>query len=280
LADLIDVRKQVMIILSNIGTDIKLAANPLHVCHSLFALLTSYVVDPVNTVGPVKASAQFLMPRPGSMQPDMFYRPPATADHALEALSRMMITDDNRAVMSSYSTTQLWTLFDGLCRMLPVSDQDFQLFRLQNHLEWLAYSERITLCLYSVAYLAPVSLKTRMRKDISYRKLFRGLIERQIRSANGQPIAAEWDKNPFSVQCRRLIETLGIIVDKQDNFTTTKMLPFGSKDDAGFGDRGDGDEAGVFPRDDLLHLLSHIKGVDEAVIVEVSRWASEGKSRR
>jgi len=119
-----------------------------------------------------------------------------------------------------------------------------------------------------------------MRKDLSYRKLFRGLIERQIRSANGQPIAAEWDKNPFSVQCRRLIETLGIIVDRQDNFTTSKLLPFGSKDDLGFGDRGDGDEPGVFPRDDLLQLLSHIKGVDEAVIVEVSRWSSEGKNTR
>lgn len=227
LPDLIAVRKEVLNILVNLCGFIPFSSSE----HSsrakrVFALASSYLVDPAETVPPL----QWVMQN-SSGGTTMNVRAPLLPDAALEVFTRISQPDVNRqAIGTSVPRAWLWQLIESLVYRLPSSDQDFRLCRDEG---WLSYIEKLVLGLYSLAYLIPPDLKQRVKKDrsLSFGRVMLRFIKRFAKQPEIRQTAA------FCM--RRAIETLKVIDDGDDAFESVQPsmppLSFGM----GYGEHGD-----------------------------------------
>ncbi|KAF8633935.1 hypothetical protein AX15_001119 [Amanita polypyramis BW_CC] len=225
LSDLVALRKDILYTLVNIAPFIELAQNgqtfvitPTTVKRAI-NLVSSYLIDSAEAVSPY-----------GLVQLTGSLKPPSLADAALEVFTKISQTDSNRQVIAQVvSHRSIRRLFESLVRRLPVVDADFQIVMREI---WMGYIEKDLMAVYSLAFLAPPSVKQVLKKD---RRLgFKNVMLRLIRKFLWYP-----DHKNFMVAARRAVEAMKVLDDGEDAFDTsqsvTPMLSFGM----GYGEAGE-----------------------------------------
>jgi len=256
LGDLVALRKDVLYMLVNTAPFIDLAQHHrssalLIIAKRVFDLIASYLIDPSEAISPYA-----LVQQSGSL------KPPSLADTALEVFTRVCQTDANRQVIAQVvSQSSIRRLFESLVHRLPVVDADFQLAVREI---WLPYVEKTIMGIYSLAFLAPPSLKQVLKKD---RKLgFKGVVLRMIRKFLWYP-----DHKNLMVAARRATEAMKMLDDGEDTFdagqATAPTLAFGM----GYGEACDsGTERGTGllggHRDMAWEMLMHREVLNDVVM--------------
>ncbi|KAF8640437.1 hypothetical protein AX17_000102 [Amanita inopinata Kibby_2008] len=224
MSDVIAVRKDVLLTLVNTAPFIDLAQNRwssdfILGTKRVFHLLTSYLIDSAEAVSPY-----------GLVQLNGSLKPPFLADVALEVFTRLSQSDSNRQIIAqAVPQTAIRRLFESLIHRLPVVDADFQLITRE---PWMGYVEKTIMATYSLAFLAPPTLKQALKKD---RKLgFKTVMLRIIRK-----FLVYSDQKMFMVGARRAVEAMKMLDDGEDLFDTSQStaptLSFGM----GYGEVGD-----------------------------------------
>lgn len=222
LNDFIPLRKDVLQILFNIGPYVTLSSSNKRDAIRAFELFASYLVDPSDALSPFNIVLQTNMAKPS-----------AFFDVAMDGFTRICHPDTNRLVLSkAIPESWMWSLFESLVHRLPVDNSDYNLL---SRSEWLAYTERVVLLLYSVAFLAPPAFKQRVKSDrhLALAKVFLRLIRKMT-------ILCPSDyRAHYQVIVRRAVEMLKLIDDAEDSFevspSTMPTLAFGM----GYGEQGE-----------------------------------------
>ncbi len=233
LSDLVLVRKDTLYTLVNLAGYITL---PLPSSHSpliaqmtkrAFELVASYLVDPSEAVSPF-ASVQLTGQSPSTPS-----RPSPLADAALEVFTRFSHSDLNRQTLAQViSKPHTCQLFEALVYRLPLTDADFQLFVRE---AWLSYLEKMIMSLYSLAFLAPPSLKQRLKTDrkLGFKTVMFRLVQKFMTNPNHEL------RMLFLLCSRRAIETMKVLDDEGDPFDTTEATTTTLSFGMGFSDLGD-----------------------------------------
>lgn len=231
LSDLVAVRKDTVQILINIGphTLLSRSDSSSRNARRAFELLVSYFTDPGEAVPPYQCLIQTM----GGGQPThATHKPPSAADCALEAFTRICQPDDNRQLFSKAVPQEwLWTVFEALVHRLPIADNDYSLLTRE---AWMAYFERVIQAIYSLAFLSPPNVKTRVKTDRRLR--FNKVMLRIFRKLTQLPSDL---RQHFMVSVKRGIEATKLIDDAEDTFDTSHStlptLSFGM----GYGEHGE-----------------------------------------
>lgn len=223
LSDLVTIRKDTLYTLINLAGLLNFGSphpqSITQVSKRIFELVASYLVDSTEAVSPF--SSIQVVGQPLNAPP----KPSALVDTSLEVFTRFSLSDANRQALAQIiPKLHIWELFEALIHRLPITDLDFQLFGRE---AWLSYLEKMVMSLYSLSFLAPPSLKQRLKSD---RKLgFKTVMFRLVQKFLTHP-------NPefrmlFFLCSRRAIEAMKILDDEGDLFdtpeTTTATLSFG-----------------------------------------------------
>ncbi|KAI0670013.1 hypothetical protein C8Q78DRAFT_992406 [Trametes maxima] len=277
LTDLVTVRKDVMNLLLNIALHINLSpVSPskqvLLTVRRAYEVLASYLVDVSEAVSPFQWILQTGIP-PAVHQP----KPPGLADMALETFSRFTLPDDNRQVVSrAVPQAWLWTLLEALVHRLPVADNDFQVIMRD---VWLTYVERLIMALYSLAFLAPPTVKERAKRDrtLGFAKVMLRLVKKFTVHAPPEL------RHHFAISVRRAVEAMKIVDDAADAFdqgtAAVPTLAFGM----GYGEQGDSRiERGMgllsgYQEDITLGLMMHPELVDAMLFSELESLVRVGR---
>ena len=235
LVDVLTIRKEVIHMLVSFGwsidlsSDASLSKTARLTIRRAFELMASFLVDPSEAISPF----QYVL-HTGVNTHHKPPAPPSLANHALEAFVRFTLPDDNRrAVAHAVPGAWVWTLFEGLVHRLPVTDADFQTIMRES---WIAYTERLVLALYALAFLAPPALKERAKRDAAL-----GLPKVVLRLLRKLTLAVPPEsRGMFVGLLRRAIELLKVVDDAADAFdagtAAGPTLAFG----VGYGEHGDG----------------------------------------
>lgn len=233
LRETLQVRKDALAIVQRLaGTELVLNGHSVATMATFFDLLRFFVLDAGAFEEREGASHLFeQVPVPGAvpslkMNPEA-YRAPLHADAALQALSRFALLDVNREALAAWVPAPIVVqLAHRLVRLLPVTDTDFQRLGSETRLE---YIESVALCLYNIVYLAPPSVKATLSGTGGTPRL----LFRTVRRLLG--MASDYTRNPFSILCRRLVETLRLLSDAEDMFGEPPLLGmyWPAHDDAG-----------------------------------------------
>lgn len=264
LPDLVKVRKEVLTIVANIAPNIALHAHPPHVQQRLFALLTSFIMDPCELCSPAAVVMQSGALSAASV------RPPPSVDLALDAFSKLSQPDQNREeICTRISTSWLWSLFTSLVHRLPVSSEDFAI-SMRMHDVWLGYIEKVVMSIYSLCFLAAPQLKYKIKMDktLGFVKIILRMVKRFIGVQHPEM------RQYFIVSSRRAIEALKLVDDETDVFespqTTGPILAFGM----GFGESdskqmetGNGLLAGF--QDDVAWSMMLLPHVDDVMFADL-----------
>ena len=208
LKDVIDVRKHVLIILYGL--------RPAHVhlknaseerTRMLFDLLSSFVLDQEESLPPSQLIAA-LVGTPDSV-------PPALTEMALEAFTQLALADENRKhIARAIPAPRIAGLFNALVHRLPIRERDYQTVFRQ---AWLVWTEHIIMALYTLAFLAPPSVKRAIRSDT--RLGLGGILLRLVRRFTAAMPHPEYREH-FTVVTRRAVELAKVIDDAEDVFDT------------------------------------------------------------
>nr|VWO96783.1 ARID domain-containing protein [Ganoderma boninense] len=281
LSDLIALRKDLVHMVVNFGVFIGLLPTPVpskqmqRTIRRAYAVMASFVVDPSETVSPfqyiLQTGIQLTQPQPKPPAP------PSLANQALEALARFTLSDDNRrAVAMSVPTAWLWTTFEALVHRLPVTDHDFHAIMRE---PWIGYVERLVLCLYAIAFLAPPELKERAKRNstLGFSKIVLRLLKKFVLHT---PVDS---RNTFAFLVGRAIELLKLVDDAGDSFdpgnAAMPLLSFGM----GYGEHGDNRvERGLgmlcaYQEDVTLGLMMHSELLDAALFSELESLVRVGR---
>lgn len=206
-ADLLAVRKDAVVLIAQIGLQIEVDKLPRRTARQIFDLLLFFLsqpsdVDLPGSFGGSPAGRAAL--RMGSYG--------TYTEAALTALSQVATRDGNRETFGSLaSPSQVFDLFDALFQCLPITDEDVQGL-LQHPMESIYRFERLALCLYNLAFLAPAEVKNRIRQRPGFARVILTIIGKfQALSGAGSVAARE-----FSVFCRRLLELMDILSKSPD----------------------------------------------------------------
>lgn len=220
------VRKEVLMIVSNLaGEALTLRHQDRETVRALFELLASFIleagaVEEMDHAAEIAELAATLPP--GASAPPVIRRIPYHADLALDALSKLALPDENREVLCDLiDGRDLERLVSEMVRMLPMTEADFKVLNTEHR---LGYCERLSMCLYNLAFLAPPSVKLRLRRIPGLSGMVLRIVKKLARAT------PEFSRNPFSVLCRRLVEALRLISEGQDMFGAPALLGFGFAD--------------------------------------------------
>ncbi|TFY72887.1 hypothetical protein EVG20_g112, partial [Dentipellis fragilis] len=280
LADLVAIRRDALYLLVNLGPAVRFApsqaaaASPpttsVDLARRTFELVSSYIVDPSETVTPVVLIMQ------SDMVPNGNIKPPPLVDAALEVFTRLGQPDSNRQVISK-AVPREWQrqLFEALVHRLPLTDHDFQITTRE---VWLSYVEKIVMSLYALAFLAPPSLKQELKQDrrLGFSKVMLRLVKKLTINVPGDV------RTYFNVAAKRATEALKVLDDGKDSFDTSKStngppLSFG----VGYGEvgedrveRGTGMLGGF--QEDVVWGVMMQKEVDDSMFRELESLARVG----
>ncbi|ORY34098.1 hypothetical protein BCR39DRAFT_463099 [Naematelia encephala] len=192
------VRRDVVTILANLGAHVRLPSMPFDATLAIFRLLASFLSCGFETLlslespyGPHLSSRESPPPVLHST-----YR-------ALEAFSKLAGPDGNREVLGRVPSSELLSLFQSLMRLYPVTIRSRE--AMVTIEEFLGYTECLALSTYSLAFLAPLSVRTAMRSSPGASAVLTRIV---FDTATRGP---DFKANPFAVLCRRLCETLGVL---------------------------------------------------------------------
>lgn len=228
LTDLLAVRKDVLLTLTNIAGFVHFPAPPSKPsartkCDIVraFDLVASYIADPAEAVSPF-ALVMMSGLAPTVQQP----RPSTLVEAALEVFTRLVLPDDTRQLFSIVVPSRwLSDLMEALVHRLPLTDPDFQVLMRET---WLGYIEKVLLSLYTIAFLAPPQLKKRIKTDraLAFPKVMLRLSKKLFLLSQAPEV-----RNHLAAVVRRAIEIMKLIDDAEDMFDTSQatvpMLSFG-----------------------------------------------------
>lgn len=224
--DLLQVRRDAMHIFMDSASTINLSAHHPSVCIQLFELISSFLVDPFEAVGPF-AVATMKGPNTSSVPP-----PPALAEMALELFTKVAQPDQNRLQLAKHvSQEDRWRLFEALLHRLPVSDRDYKLVMAES---WFGYIDKLIFALYCLVFMAPPAVKHKIRRKTSLG--FGPILLRMIKRFALQ-FPPEY-RQIYVYSARRAIETLKLVDEGKDSFETPEnsmpSVAFGM----GYGEEG------------------------------------------
>lgn len=197
LYELARVRRDVLTILSNLGSHIKLRDASRSSTEQILSVVSSFLSSGFS----MQAAKETLYgpPQPHDAAPTTRH----SVNRAVEAFCKLSWSDANREVMSKCSTSHLVTIFSSMLKLLPVQRRHFDLLCTSE--EYLGQTECLALSLYSLAFLAPLSTRAIMRNLPGAQAVLTRLVfDLPARGGEVRP-------NPFAVLVRRLVETLGIL---------------------------------------------------------------------
>jgi hypothetical protein len=234
--DLLSVRKDTLEILANFGDRVSLDAHEgdQSTPRALLALLNFFLTD-ASDRDQMSHDASPIPPPPLSTGSSSGHPPPSTirspvrtgaigrhVDVALTVLSRVLVTDSNRASIASLPAAStiptLAHLFEALLQLLPLSESELEAGLTTE--PGLVIVERIAMSLYNVAFL----LDERSKAHFGQRPGVTRLLARIIRKFSsyvppipaGAPtgtVGADYARNPYAVLCDRCMETLRLLSD-------------------------------------------------------------------
>jgi SWI/SNF chromatin-remodeling complex subunit SWI1 len=215
LQDLIALRKNVLFTVASLAPAIQFTDDPtefaVRMSRRVFELVSSFIIDPVEALSPSGCAVVS-----GSAINNQLV-PPIFPDVALELFTRLSQPDNNRRILSqTIPQPWIWELFEALVHRLPVVDADFHLAARET---WLSYLEKVIMAMYSLCFLAPPSLKSRIKDDTSlgFTKTVIRMIYKFLTNPNP-------DVRSCLVVCsRRAIETMRVVDDSEDAFDTPKV---------------------------------------------------------
>ncbi|WFD34709.1 hypothetical protein MCUN1_001553 [Malassezia cuniculi] len=144
------------------------------------------------------------------------YQAPYHAGVALQTLARFLLLETNRETLVGWLPARIIEqLVEHLVHLLPLSETDFRRLGSEPRLEYL---EGAALCLYALVYLASPDLKTRFRMRSSVVGVMFGTVRHLLATSR------DYERNPYSLLCRRLVETLRLLSDAQDMFDDPPLL--------------------------------------------------------
>lgn len=183
---------------------------------SLFDVLRFFVLD-ASVIEERHGANVLLEPVAAGMRVNFqAYQAPYHASVALQALSRFLLLDSNRENIAGWLPPHaLEQIVGELVRLLPVSEIDFRRLGSQPRLEYL---EGAALSLYALVYLASPALKSKLRARPSTTRVIFTTVRRLLATSR------DYERNPYSLLCRRLVETLRLLSDAQDMFGDPPLL--------------------------------------------------------
>ncbi|ORX36755.1 hypothetical protein BD324DRAFT_627060 [Kockovaella imperatae] len=188
------VRRDCVVILTNVGRHIMLRRVPFDHVHAIFRLISSHLVSGFEITS-----------REGLYGPPE--RPPPiflTLHNAMEALNKLTEQDQNREVLGKIPESELVELFDGLIKMFPLTRRADEAMHTTEHA--LGYTESLAMALYSLTFMSPLSARKAMRNIPGAVGIIKRLI---FDSIHRRP--EDFRQNPFAVLTRRLCEVLGVL---------------------------------------------------------------------
>ncbi|KIO30860.1 hypothetical protein M407DRAFT_20182 [Tulasnella calospora MUT 4182] len=272
LTDLIKVQDHALHYLANVSQWLNFEDLLPQTPQRIFRLAARYVVSPSVAVSPYHAAVQSSNPQ----QPPL---PPSAPDLALDMFSRVSHRDEHRRVFSqSMHPQEIFNLYSALVRMLPVGREDYTVMTLNQHsLEaWVGYAERIMLSIYGLVFLAPPSLKRKMKLPGVTSIITRlSYFYMKCTTPDGKSFAVAPAPNashPFMVISRRAVETLKLLDQEGDCFgddgAASMTGPFGFPT-FGMG-YGEPDAMGTKAREEGIGILA---GSWEQVVMRMMQCA-------
>ncbi|KZT44392.1 hypothetical protein SISSUDRAFT_976648 [Sistotremastrum suecicum HHB10207 ss-3] len=211
LGDIAMVRRDALHILLNLAGTVDLSAHNPATISRVFGLLSSFLIDPSEAIGPMTHAMSLARPYPQS------FPIPALADVALECFSKIAQPDANRAVFAKQiPSEQLWILFESMVHRLPVTEVDF---KIAGNEQWFSYIEKIIMSLYCLAFIADPELKARIRdsRALGFHKVIMKMVKKYTVQTPREY------REYFVVPARRAIEVLKLIDDGGDSFATPQI---------------------------------------------------------
>lgn len=231
LGDLVIVRKDTLYTLTNIAGNIHLAnatsSTTFRMASRAFQLVSSYLIDPIEAVSPLACMQLTGIPANGN------FKPPLLADIALDVLTRLSQSDSNRQVFAkTVPQASILRLFEALVHRLPIVDADFQLVARE---AWLSYLEKNIMAIYSLAFLAPPTMKQKVKADrtLAFKSVMLRMIQKFVVGPNNE------GRGLFNVCTRRAIEAMKVLDDAEDSFDTSKSAVPTMSFGMGYGEIGD-----------------------------------------
>lgn len=201
-ADSLALRKDVLETITNFGLDVRLRSHSIETATSLFQLLTFFLADADHSDQPYLdlSTSPSASSRLTQTQPLMSHY----LDLGLAAFARLTLPDENRYILATVSGVDLYSLFESLVHLLPITETDFQLVTSE---PGLIFAENLAMSLYNLVFLAPAELKIRLRVMPGFIKAFVRVVKRLIGTT------LDPHENPFITLCNHCIATLQILSD-------------------------------------------------------------------
>lgn len=191
--------RDTIMILTNVGDHINLSIMPPACVRSVFRLLSRTMSSGFD-ISLFKES-----PYGNSPEPNQIASLPSriTTYRAVEAFYSLATPDINREALGKIPEQELVAMFVSLIKLLPVTQRHTEsLYHSEPH---LVYTECMSLALYSLSFLSPLSARAAMRAIPGAVEIIRRLI---MMTMVTKPT---YQMNPFSSLCGRLAETLGVL---------------------------------------------------------------------
>ena len=188
------VRRDALVILTNIGRYVMLRRVPFDSVHAIFRLLSSQLVSGFDIT-----SREGLY-GPADRPPPIF----VTLYNALEALCKLSERDQNREVLGRIPEVELVEVFGALVKMFPLTKRADAAMHTSEHV--LGFTETLSMTLYNLAFMSSLSARRSMRSIPGAVPLIKRLIFETISRHTD-----DFRKNPFGILTRRLCEVLGVL---------------------------------------------------------------------
>ena len=276
--ELARVRRDVITILSNLGSSIELSKSSPGSIGQIVKVVSSFI----SSGWSMQSAKESLYGSPAQPPPHVSGPSPSIAQHsvnrAIEAFCKLSWSDANRQVLSKLPEHLLVTIFESMLKLLPVQRRHFEL--LYSMEEYLGQTECLALSLYSLAFLAPLSTRSTMRNIPGGTSVITRIIFELSRKG------VDFRSNPYAVLVRRLAETLGILngtngLESEDSLSG---MSFGAHI-AGVTGHGSGSGNGnkvvqrgwLAEHEDRVMESMGIRGIDVPAFVELDNlwWAGE-----
>ncbi|BGP44557.1 hypothetical protein JCM10450v2_000371 [Rhodotorula kratochvilovae] len=167
-ADSMALKKAALETLAAFGTSLQLDAFPTATAQKTLDLLLFFIREPHTHREPWAFDLSNTPGMAGRLAQVHAYAPqsssiPPYLDLGLSTFARVVLPDANRSVVGRLlGADELHALFDGLVRLLPVAEADFQLLTFE---VGIVYVHNAIMTLYNLAFLAPAGVKARLRAD-------------------------------------------------------------------------------------------------------------------
>jgi hypothetical protein len=159
------------------------------------------------------------------------------------------------------SDADLISLGSHLIRLLPVSEFDFQMLKTEPR---LAYCERIAMSLFNIIYMSSCKVKKQLKATAGVIGIIFRCIKRLMK-------ANPFNRNPFAVITRRLIETLRML-DGGENFDRPALIGFGMEGNQIGGGEERLDQGGLLLQEELSVVeLMTVEGIDPVIVAELEQ---------